>query len=168
MNWKQVYTLAVLSEMDKDISTESVQKHLKLWWMNRRDRGKKGLRLTNEGLEAMHLAGISVYEVEYPPEMMMTPQTMLFLDKFLDCPYYLKDHSIVVLDAKRAVELIMYSGNVKKFGEAYARDTAKKLRLIRQVKAEVFRSQSITCKEFKRQFMKSQGRQVLSLIPRDN
>jgi len=46
----------------------------------------------------------------------MTTQVIIFLDKFIDCPYYLTNRSITVTNEKKAVELTLFSGDLRKYG----------------------------------------------------
>ena len=46
----------------------------------------------------------------------MTTQTVIFLDKFITCPYYLTGFSISVTDEKKAMELHLFSGDLRKYG----------------------------------------------------
>jgi len=52
--------------------------------------------------------------------MTLTTQFILFLDKFIDCPYYLTKKGIVVTNERKAVELTLFSGDVRKYGIAKA------------------------------------------------
>jgi hypothetical protein len=46
----------------------------------------------------------------------MTSQIIIFLDKFIDCPYYLTNRSITVTSERKAVELGLFSGDLRKYG----------------------------------------------------
>lgn len=129
MNWKEAYTKVFLEEQGIDVTPENIRKYLSKWWMNTRNRGKAGLRLSDAGLEAVHHAGLDSYHIDYPPSMKVTPQVILFMDKFLDCPYFLKKDGIIVLDSRRAIELTLYSGDIHFYGETKARNRAKKNRV---------------------------------------
>jgi hypothetical protein len=86
-----------------------------LWWQNTREVG--GLRLTEEGmLFLMEKIELATYEVPFPPEFKITTQVILFLDKFIDCPYYVTNKGITVTEEKKALELHLFSGDVRKYG----------------------------------------------------
>ncbi len=36
--------------------------------------------------------------------------------KFIDCPYYISPRSIIVTNEKKAVELTLFSGDLRKYG----------------------------------------------------
>lgn len=59
---------------------------------------------------------LHVYEIMYPKDIVMTAQILIFLDRFVDCPYYLTDYSITVTKEKKAVELSLFNGDIRKYG----------------------------------------------------
>ena len=56
------------------------------------------------------------YDIPYPKDMPLTTQVIIFLDQFIDCPYYLTNRSLTVTHEKRAVELTLFSGDIRKYG----------------------------------------------------
>jgi hypothetical protein len=126
MNWKETYTKIFLTQLGKDTSELTVKEHMPVWWQNTRIKGSGGLRLTDAGLEAINEIGISNYEIPYPKDMPFTTQIIIFLDKFIDCPYYTTKTSIIVTNEKKAVELTLFAGDLKKYGLAKALSRSKK------------------------------------------
>lgn len=115
MNWKETYTKVFLKQADIAISESSLKEYMPLWWQNTREVG--GLRLTEEGmLFLMEKIELATYEVPFPPEFKITTQVILFLDKFIDCPYYVTNKGITVTEEKKALELHLFSGDVRKYG----------------------------------------------------
>ena len=70
--------------------------------------------------------GLATYDVPYPKDMPLTTQVIIFLDQFIDCPYYLTNRSITVLNEKKAVELTLFSGDLRKYGLTKAMTRQKK------------------------------------------
>ena len=116
MNWKEVYTKIFLNELGKAQSNKNVKQYMPLWWMNTRIKDTGGLRLTEEGYNLLQDINLATYDIPYPREMPLTTQVVIFLDQFIDCPYYLTNRSITVTNERKAVELGLFSGDVRKYG----------------------------------------------------
>lgn len=94
-------------------------------WQNPRKKTIGGLRLTEEGFRIFtEEADIKSYNIEMPKGLTITNQITIWLDRFIDGPYYLTKNSIVVFKEKTAVQLILFSGDVQKFGIAKAMNPA--------------------------------------------
>jgi len=128
MTSKETYTKVFLKQLDQPVNDLSVRSALAEWWRNPRSKQKGGMRLTEEGYRMMtEDLDVSFYEVPYAPDMNFTTQIIIWLDNFIDCPYYLDKRSMFVSDDKKALELHMFSGDIKKYGisKALARQDAK-------------------------------------------
>lgn len=121
MNWKEIYTKIFLQNSGKSVNDLTMREYMPQWWQNTRIKDAGGLRLTEEGYrfitEELELA---TYDVPYPPDFTLTTQVIIWLDKFIDCPYYMGKKSITVTNEKKAVELHLFSGDVRKYGLAKA------------------------------------------------
>mgnify|MGYP003645368336 CR=1 FL=1 len=124
---KEVYTKVFLRELGKTTNDSSITEYLPIWWKNTRQKEEGGLRLTEAGFDMLDEIDISIYEIPFPPDMTLTTQVIIFLDKFIDCPYYLTKNSIYVTKEKKAVELTLFSGDMRKYGIAKALNRAKDL-----------------------------------------
>ena len=113
---KVVYTKIFLKELGQSVTEQNVKAMLPLWWYNTRDKEVGGLRLTDDGIDTITKIDITTYNIPYPMDMPMTTQVIIFLDHFIDCPYYLNNKSIIVLNEKKAVELTLFSGDLRKYG----------------------------------------------------
>lgn len=126
MSNKVVYTKLILKELGKSFNDLNVKEHMPLWWYNTREKDVGGLRLTDEGIAAIEEAGITTYDIPYPRDMPITTQILIYLDKFIDCPYYLTNRSITVTNERKAVELGLFSGDLRKYGLTKAMSRSKK------------------------------------------
>jgi len=117
MNWKETYTKIFLKQAGKSANEISLKQYLPLWWQNTRAKDVGGLRLTDEGFrfitEDLELV---TYDIPYPPDFEFTTQSIIWLDNFIDCPYYLGRKSITVTNEKKALELHLFSGDIRKYG----------------------------------------------------
>ena len=126
MNWKETYTKIFLKQLDKSSDDTTVKQYMPLWWQNTREKDNGGLRLTEAGYDIVKQIELATYDIPYPPEMPLTTQVIIFLDQFIDCPYYLTNRSITVTNEKKAVELSLFSGDLKKYGIQKALSRSKK------------------------------------------
>ena len=67
---------------------------------------------------------IKTYEIKFPAKIIFTPQTYLWLDEFVDCPYFVDKKQIIVTKEKMALQLMMFAGDVTKYGLARAMSKA--------------------------------------------
>jgi len=125
MSNKVLYTKIFLKQLGQALSEQNVQAMLPIWWYNTRNKEVGGLRLTDVGFEAVQRAEIATYDIPYPLDMPMTTQVIIFLDQFIDCPYYLTNRSITVTNEKKAVELTLFSGDLRKYGLTKAMNRGK-------------------------------------------
>lgn len=118
------------SSIDKNTLTKIFLKHsgiavseanLKLythkWWKNTRTKKVGGLRLTHEGYDFLRdKLDLKFYQIVLPPDFRLTTQTVINLDHFIDCPYYMDDPHLFVTSEKKATELILFAGDIEKYG----------------------------------------------------
>jgi hypothetical protein len=122
---KKVYTKIFLKQLDKDASDTAVSEYMPVWWQNTREKEEGGLRLTEAGFDVVDRL-ITTYEIPFPSDMKLTTQVIIFLDKFIDCPYFITKQSIFVTNERKAVELTLFSGDMRKYGIAKALHKTKK------------------------------------------
>ena len=114
---KKAYTKIFLKQSDIAASPANIKEHLHLWWVNTREKEQGGLRLTEEGFEHLESKlGIKFFTVTLPVEFKITTQTIIYIDQFVDCPYYLDNRRIAVTDEHKATELVLFSGDLTKYG----------------------------------------------------
>ena len=117
MNWKETYTKIFLKQANIAVGENTLKEYLPMWWKNSRSKSEGGLRLTDEGLTFLKdKLQIQTYDVPFPNDFNLTTQTIIFLDKFLDTPYYLADDGVIVTNEKKAMELMLFSGDIRKYG----------------------------------------------------
>ena len=127
MNWKETYTKIFLKQADIAISETSLKQYMPLWWQNTRGKAKGGLRLTDDGFDFLaEKIDLQMYEIPFPKDFTMTTQTVIYLDQFIICPYYLGNRSIWVTDEKKSMELHLFSCDLRKYGLVKAIERQKK------------------------------------------
>jgi hypothetical protein len=106
-----------MKQSDQALTDANVKTNLRSWWVNTRTKLEGGLRLTDAGLDFVkETLNLRTYEVPFPATLDLKPQVIIFLDRFIDCPYFLTEESITVLSERKAFELHLFSGDVQKYG----------------------------------------------------
>ena len=112
---KEAYTKIFLKQANISLGENTMKEYMPIWWKNTRRSG--GLRLTDEGFTFLtERLEIQVYEVPFPVDFTLTTQVIIFLDKYINCPYLLAEDGIVVTNERKAMELMLFSGDIRKYG----------------------------------------------------
>lgn len=126
MDLKDTYTTVFLKAANLSHDRESIKKYRSVIWHSLRQKNEGGLRLTEEGYNFIkEKCEIKIYSVPMPKELKISPQIVLWLDHFIDSPFYINKNFIYVLKEKTAFELYLFSGDVKKLG--YSKAMSKRL-----------------------------------------
>jgi len=117
MSWKNTYTKIFLKQADKSFGDNAVAEYLPIWWQNTRSKDTGGLRLTDEGYRFItEEIDIKTYSIPFAKDVELTTNVIIWLDNFIDCPYYLTKNELIVTNEKKAVELSLFSGDIRKYG----------------------------------------------------
>lgn len=125
MNQRTEIVKYVLGVLEKPNDDNYVKKMLPAFWVNPRQKVKGGLRLTDSGHEWMQAADIKCYKIDLPKEIEWTNRLIIQLDQFIESPFYITKKAIYVYNEKMAVQLVLFSGNIQKFGISRAMAVAK-------------------------------------------
>ena len=107
--------------LEQPVHDETIKNNYYAWWQNVRESYQaRSLRLTKSGLEMLENLDIKTYDIKFPAKVIFTPQTYLWLDEFVDCPYYVDKKHIKVTLEKMALQLMLFAGDITKYGLARA------------------------------------------------
>lgn len=113
----ETLTRIFLSQWNKSADDANVQYYSRKWWFSSGTRNPFAFRLTDEGYQFLiEELNLKCYEIPFTEHIELNPQTIIFLEKYLDCPYYLTNFSVTVFSEKRSFELYMFSDDIRKFG----------------------------------------------------
>jgi hypothetical protein len=126
MDVKDTYTQVFLQAAGLETSADNIKKYKSLWWWNLRSKESGGLRLTEQAITFIEEdAKIKTYKIDFPKEFGFTPQVLVWLDNFIDSPFYITKKYIIVLKERAAFELYLFSGDIRKLG--YNKALSKRL-----------------------------------------
>ncbi len=113
---RDVLTKIFLQQWGKSLDDANVSMYSRTWWQSNRS-GKNSFRLSDKGYEFLiSELGLVEYEIPFTDPIELSPQTIIFLERYIDCPYYLTTQSITVFSEKKSFELYLFSDDIRKFG----------------------------------------------------
>ncbi len=113
---RDVLTKIFLQQWGKSLDDANVSMYSRTWWQSNRS-GKNSFRLSDKGYEFLiSELGLVEYEIPFTEPIELSPLTIIFLERYIDCPYYLTTQSITVFSEKKSFELYLFSDDIRKFG----------------------------------------------------
>jgi hypothetical protein len=114
---RNALTKIFLQQWGKSTDEANLQLFSRKWWQSTRAGKTTNFRLSEEGYE--FLVGeldLKEYEIPFTEPIELSPQTIIFLERYVDCPYYLTPMSITVFSERKGFELMLFSDDIRKFG----------------------------------------------------
>ena len=114
---KDALTKIFLQQWGKTVDETNVNMYSRTWWQSNRKGKQTNLRLSDKGYEFLvNDLELKAYEIPFTEPIELSPQTIIFLERYVDCPYYLTNQSITVFTERKSFELYMFSDDIRKFG----------------------------------------------------
>jgi len=114
---RDALTKIFLQQWGKSIDDANVKIFGRKWWQSTRAGKQNNFRLSDEGYEFLtQELDLKAYEVPFTEPIELSPQTIIFLERYVDCPYYLTPMSITVFSERKGFELMLFSDDIRKFG----------------------------------------------------
>lgn len=114
---RDAYTKVFLQHWGKSTDDANVKMFARKWWQCNRANKQTALRLTEDGFDFLTTElDIKMYEIPFTDHIELSPQTIIFLERYIDCPYFLTNQSISVFSERKSFELYMFSDDIRKFG----------------------------------------------------
>lgn len=118
MDTKTRLTKQFLEDLGAASEPADIEHIMWVWWRNPK-AGEKSFGLTHLGYEILARdVKLKFYQIDIPDNTNITNQIVIWMDKYIDCPFYLNKKSIYVSREKVAVQLILFSGDLYKFGKS--------------------------------------------------
>jgi hypothetical protein len=114
---RDVLTKVFLQHWGKSADDANLNLYSHKWWQSNRTNKKNAFRLSDEGFDFLsNTLELQNYEVPFTEPIELSPQTIIFLERYIDCPYYLTNQSITVFSERKSFELYLFSDDIRKFG----------------------------------------------------
>ena len=114
---RDALTKIFLQQWGKSTDDANVKMFGRKWWQSNRASKQHAFRLTDKGYEFLvSVLELKEYEIPFTEPIELSPQTIIFLERYVDCPYYLTEMSITVFSEKKSFELFLFSDDIRKFG----------------------------------------------------
>ena len=114
---RDLLTKIFLQQWGKTIDETNVNMYSRTWWQSNRVGKDNAFRLSDKGYEFLvDELELKAYEIPFTEPIELSPQTIIFLERYIDCPYYLTNQSITVFSEKKSFELYLFSDDIRKFG----------------------------------------------------
>jgi hypothetical protein len=125
MNPKIEITRYVAEQLGLATDDKSIKKLVQVFWQNIRLKEKGGLWLTDKGFECLVNASIKYHRVEFDESIHVDNSLILWIDRNIDCPFYITHKEIYLFGERMAVQLVLFAGNLQKLQRANKRFTEK-------------------------------------------
>ena len=113
---RDALTKIFLQQWGKSVDDANLKIFSRTWWQSNRATKQTALRLTEEGFNFLvNDLELKAYEIPFTESIELSPQTIVFLERYIDCPYYLTVESITVFTERKSFELMLFSDDIRKF-----------------------------------------------------
>lgn len=124
---RDALTKIFLQQWGKSFDETNLKLYSRKWWQSTRVNKQTAFRLSEEGFNFLtDELDIKMYEVPFTEPIELSPQTIVFLERYIDCPYYLTTESISVFSERKSFELYLFSDDIRKFGLVKAMNERQK------------------------------------------
>jgi hypothetical protein len=114
---RDALTKIFLEQWGKSSDDVNLKLFSRKWWQSTRANKQTNFRLSDEGYEFLiKELDLKEYEIPFTEPIELSPQTIVFLERYIDCPYYLTNMSITVFSERKSFELYLFSDDIRKFG----------------------------------------------------
>lgn len=114
---RDTLTKIFLAQWGKGTDETNVKLYSRVWWQSTRVGKQNAFRLSEAGFEFLTTElDLKCYEIPFTEQIELSPQTIVFLERYVDCPYFLTSQSITVFSERKSFELMLFSDDIRRFG----------------------------------------------------
>ena len=119
-------TKRIAGQLELPNDPKSVRKFHRTLWLNPRSTVGTSLRLSEEGYDIfVDQLKLQEYPIDIPKDTELTSELLLRLYRYLESPNNIQKKRLVVFRQKTAIELILFGGDIQKYGKAKATSSKK-------------------------------------------
>ena len=114
---RDTLTKIFLAQWGKGTDETNVKMYSRTWWQSTMVGKQNAFRLSEAGFEFLTTElDLKCYEIPFTEQIELSPQTIVFLERYVDCPYFLTSQSITVFSERKSFELMLFSDDIRRFG----------------------------------------------------
>jgi hypothetical protein len=123
---RDTLTKVFLQQWGKSTDDANCNFYSRIWWQYHRVSKQSALRLSDAGLDFLRNAlDIRLHEIKFAESVELCPQLIIFLERYIDCPYHINPKRIIVTSERKSFELYMFSDDIRKYGYIKAMNSRK-------------------------------------------
>ena len=119
-------TRVFLQQWGKSTDPANCNFYARIWWKYHRVGNKSALRLSDAGLDFITgTLELAVYEIKFSEPIELCARLIIFLERYIDCPYHVTPRRLIVTSERKSFELYMFSDDIRKYGYIKAMNSRK-------------------------------------------
>lgn len=135
---RDIFTGILLQQSGVKPNIENIKKYSNIWWFTPSTKSLVSFRLTEAGLTYMlDTVGLESYKIPVTVPIMLSPQCLVFLSRYMNDPYYIGKDYIILFSENRCFEFVLFADDIVRYG------------LIKSVKARQLRMERLNLRKNK-------------------
>jgi hypothetical protein len=115
---KDTLTKIFLKQANISISKANIKYYMRKWWYSVRGDKNTTFRLSDDGvnflINELHLIPYKIFV----SNEIVQPAVIIFLNKYIDSPYYVESHMLTLFNERKALELQFFASDLARYGIA--------------------------------------------------
>jgi hypothetical protein len=123
---RDTLTKVFLQQWGKSTDSANCEFYARIWWQYHRVSNQSALRLSDAGLNFLKdELDLKLHEIKFTDPVELCPQLIIFLERYIDCPYHINPKRIIVTSERKSFELYLFSDDIRKYGYIKAMKSRK-------------------------------------------
>lgn len=114
---KDSLTKVFIQQAGLPVNEVNLKFYKRKWWNSVREKDDASFRLTQEGYEFLtETLNLNKYTIKFENRIQKSPTILLYLNRHINCPFFLEETQITVFSEKMATELALFASDINKYG----------------------------------------------------